>query len=97
MGKKENNSKQIELNSRTDLAEVTEQLQQLVDGLDAGEVTIAAGTQRVTLAPTETVEMRFQARQKDRDERITIELRWQRTTTPTNGQQIGRASCRERV
>lgn len=74
----ENNRKRSDLGATIPRDELTHQLQQLVRGLQSGELTVQKNNERIHLRPTDNLEVSFRVKQKNDHERLTLELRWQR-------------------
>jgi len=81
MSKTQDHSRRIELAARTSLRDAARRLRQIVDGLEAGSLTLQHCQDRLVMAPGEDVELRFRAKQKRRSERLAIELHWRRAVT----------------
>lgn len=62
-----------------ELPQLITYLRGLVDSLESRRVFIEKDGDVLSLSPAETVELEIEARQKRGKERLSIELRWQRT------------------
>lgn len=78
-------SKALKIKSTTDLSDVIRHLENLIDSLKEGTVTIRKDDKAVTLTPQEPISMEIEAEaksdKKSRREKLQFELKWKKGET----------------
>jgi amphi-Trp domain-containing protein len=68
--------------SQLEVEKVAVLLEDIAAGLRSGSVTVEHGDQNVSITPSEVVSIRVRARQSEKNERLSIRLRWPRGASP---------------
>ena len=74
--------------SQLEIEKVAVLLEDIAAGLRSGSVTVEHGDQKVSITPSEVVSIRVRARQSEKNERLSIRLRWPRGASPEGASTI---------
>ena len=88
--KAEKNANRVEVAYRCQLEteKVAVLLEEIAAGLKSGTVTVEHGDQNVSITPSDVVSVRVRARQSEKNERISIRVRWPRGASPAGASDI---------
>ena len=78
--------------SQLDTAKVAAILEEIAAGLKSGSVTVEHGDQKLSIAPSDVVNVRVRARQSKKNERLSIRVRWPRGASPEGTSDIQNSS-----
>ena len=74
--------------SQLETEKVAALLEEIAAGLKSGSVTVEHGDQNVSITPSDVVNVRVRARQSEKNERLSIRVRWPRGTSPEGASDI---------
>ncbi|MEE2685491.1 MAG: amphi-Trp domain-containing protein [Planctomycetota bacterium] len=74
--------------SQLETEKVAAILEEIAAGLKSGSVTVEHGDQNVSITPSDVVNVRVRARQSEKNERLSIRVRWPRGTSSEGASDI---------
>ena len=88
--KAEKNANRVDVAYRCQLEteKVAVLLEEIAAGLKSGSVTVEHGDQNVSISPTDVIAVRVKARQSEKNERLSIRIRWPRGASPAGASDI---------
>lgn len=87
--------RRVEFSGTIPLSQAAAELRDIADGLGHGSLQVQRIGQELSLTPTESVHLEFDAKQKECKERLSITISWERVPTPDDphGLVISDARC----
>lgn len=78
----------VTYNSQLETEKVAAILEEIAAGLKSGTVTVEHGNQNLSITPSDVVSIKVRARQSQKNERLSIRVRWPRAASPEEATDI---------
>ena len=78
----------VTYHSQLETKKVAAILEEIAAGLKSGTVTVEHGDQNLSITPSDVVSVKVRARQSQKNERLSIRLRWPRGARPEGASTI---------
>jgi amphi-Trp domain-containing protein len=78
----------VTYHSQLETEKVAAILEEIVAGLKSGTVTVEHADQNLSITPSDVVSVKVRARQSQKNERLSIRLRWPRGASPEGATDI---------
>lgn len=87
MGKKD--KEEFSIDTAASLNQVIEMLEGLVEGFKNGRIFLSSGPSSIALIPAEIIKLEIEAKKKENESKIEIELKWKSFPPEPKGLVVG--------